>query len=232
MRPVNKGTTPYTSIHKYQDALPYLKKRLGAYCSYCEMKVTTNLAVEHKESKNSGGSKTDWNNLLLACTYCNSRKGENVKLGQKGRWIWPDENNTLLPFSYKGGVPQMKEYFLKTMSTPYNTKVRNTFSELALDYCPTPDDDIRDTRYENRISAYGKAKRAKKKWQKIKGTSMEADEVVTICDMATETGFFSMWMEVFEGEEQVRRELIKTFLGTNQSCFDSKTNPVKLSTDK
>lgn len=35
MRPVNKGTSPYTPIQEYRDALPYLESRIGIYCSYC-----------------------------------------------------------------------------------------------------------------------------------------------------------------------------------------------------
>ena len=38
MRPVNKGTSPYTSIQEYRDALPYLEERIGIYCSYCGAK--------------------------------------------------------------------------------------------------------------------------------------------------------------------------------------------------
>lgn len=74
MRPVDKGDCPYISIITYSDAFPYLDKQIGGYCSYCEMPILNAPAVEHKESKNSGGARTDWNNLLLSCVYCNSRK--------------------------------------------------------------------------------------------------------------------------------------------------------------
>lgn len=186
MRPVDKGNQPYIFIKNYQEALPYLKQRLGSYCSYCEMKVSTNLAVEHKESKKSGGDKTAWENLLLACTYCNSRKGEKVKVGEKIRWIWSDENNTFLPFTYKRGVPEINEDYLKNMSIAYRQKVENIFNELELDHCPVVGQYIKDTRYENRFGTYGKAKRAREKWEKVKGSSVERDEIQTICDIATE----------------------------------------------
>ena len=48
MRPVDKGDAPYIKISKYQEAEPYLEKRIGAYCSFCEMRVNNALAVEHK----------------------------------------------------------------------------------------------------------------------------------------------------------------------------------------
>ena len=37
MRPVDKGESPYNTIKKYQDALPYLGEKIGYYCSYCEI---------------------------------------------------------------------------------------------------------------------------------------------------------------------------------------------------
>lgn len=39
----------------------------------------------------AAGALTDWNNLLLSCKYCNTRKGTKVKKGGKGQYIWPDE---------------------------------------------------------------------------------------------------------------------------------------------
>ena len=100
MRPINKGMPPYTGITRYQQAEPYLEERLGRYCSFCEMRVNNHLAVEHKESKKSGGALTDWDNLLLACSYCNSRKLEKIKRGDMAKWIWPDQDNTFLAFTY------------------------------------------------------------------------------------------------------------------------------------
>lgn len=39
MRPVDKGESPYNTIKKYQDALPYLGEKIGYYCSYCEFPI-------------------------------------------------------------------------------------------------------------------------------------------------------------------------------------------------
>ena len=39
MRPVNKGKSPSVNFSRYRDAEPYLEKRLGRYCSYCEMPI-------------------------------------------------------------------------------------------------------------------------------------------------------------------------------------------------
>lgn len=51
MRPVNKGKSPYQKINDYSEALPYLEKRLGGYCSYCEFPIKHVPEVEHIASK-------------------------------------------------------------------------------------------------------------------------------------------------------------------------------------
>ena len=74
MRPVNKGESPYQFIKDYKDAQSFLENRIGIYCSYCEMPIINAPEVEHIVSKTNGGDKTKWENLLLGCKYCNSRK--------------------------------------------------------------------------------------------------------------------------------------------------------------
>lgn len=74
MRPINKGESPYKKINEYKDALPYLERRIGMYCSYCEFSIPHVPEVEHVVSKSKGGDLTDWNNLNLGCKYCNTRK--------------------------------------------------------------------------------------------------------------------------------------------------------------
>lgn len=78
MRPVNKGQKPVEYKH-YRDAEPYLEQRIGTYCSFCEMDISHAPEVEHKEAKSRGGQELEWDNLLLSCKYCNTRKGIYVK---------------------------------------------------------------------------------------------------------------------------------------------------------
>ena len=53
MRPVRRGAAPQPDdFDPYNDARPYLVSRLGLYCSYCERRTATNLAVEHIQPKN------------------------------------------------------------------------------------------------------------------------------------------------------------------------------------
>lgn len=214
MRAVDKGKSPYSILKQYQDAYPYLAEKLGEYCSYCEMRVTTNLAVEHKESKNSGGSLCGWDNLLLACTYCNSRKGEKVKLHQKGRWIWPDEDDTNSAFRYIQGIPSLNETELQKKGPKYYQRAENVFQDIELGKRPDPTK--KDTRFINRIDAFGKAERAKERWDKMKGTPYESDELRAICDMADSTGFYSVWIEVFQSDKKVCDTLADKFPGTRK----------------
>ena len=109
MRPVDKGTAPSKVYRQYQDAEADLEKRLGAYCSYCEFPIKHVPEVEHKEAKSRGGELLDWNNLLLTCKYCNTRKSTIVGKGDKDKYIWPDEDNTFHVFTYHNGIPQLNE---------------------------------------------------------------------------------------------------------------------------
>lgn len=79
MRAVDKGEAPETEYKKYQDAEPELEARIGAYCSFCEMSIKHVPEVEHRETKVAGGELLKWENLLLSCKYCNTRKGTQVK---------------------------------------------------------------------------------------------------------------------------------------------------------
>lgn len=233
MRPIEKGAAPYESISKYQDAEPYLEQRLGPYCSFCEMRINQALAVEHKESKHSGGALTDWDNLLLACTYCNSRKLEKIKKGELNKWLWPDKQNTFLAFSYQDGIPSVNEAYLKQLSEELLQRARTMFEGLALDYVPKMEDGglkkgkYKDKRWKHRLEAFSLAKESRECWEKCKGTEFEDMQLMNIVNQAKSTGFFSVWMLAFEDEFKVRKELIRAFPGTDPGSFDEKGNPKK-----
>lgn len=233
MRPVDKGPSPYERIAKYQDAEQYLENRLGAYCSFCEMRVNNALAVEHKESKNSGGALTDWKNLLLACTYCNSRKLEKIKKGEANKWIWPDQHNTFLAFTYKDAVPKVNEQYLQTISDEVLQKAKALFQGLALDYHPNSEGNVegkekyRDKRWNKRFEALTVAEEARCSWEKHKNTNFRDDQLTNIVNQARGYGFFSIWMMVFEGEIEVRNALISAFPGTDRSSFDKSALPLQ-----
>ena len=101
MRPVTRGAAPraYTA---YGQAIGDLEDRLGIYCSYCERRLPTSLAVEHVVPKSlEAALETLWDNFLLGCTNCNSVKAAQAT--NKRDFLWPDVDNTLVAFTYSAG---------------------------------------------------------------------------------------------------------------------------------
>lgn len=220
MRPVDKGESPYQQISEYAQALPYLEKRIGCYCSYCEMSINHVPEVEHKIAKDRGGDKTDWNNLLLGCKYCNARKKTIIGDFLKDRWIWPDEDNTFLAFMYEDGIPKLDEVYLKRKGEVVYKQAKNMFEDLKLYNIPSSPSD-KDRRYSSRSNAFYRAKESLVGWGKVKGTTCEEDYRNIICTVATAIGFFSVWMNVFQKEASVCVALINAFKGTALNCFDT-----------
>lgn len=105
MRPVDKGDVPTDEkdepkkFSKYGEARPDLIRRLGSFCSYCEMELKDGTEVEHVQPKSRKRDlEKEWSNFLLACKRCNTRKGSKpVNLADH---VWPDQDNTLLAFVY------------------------------------------------------------------------------------------------------------------------------------
>ena len=121
MRPVDKGNAPDAKYKKYQDAEPYLEKRLGPYCSFCEYPIHHVPEVEHIESKKRGGDILSWENLLLSCKYCNTRKGTVVGKGEKEKYLWPDEDVTFHAFLYdETGIPKLNDRYLEKQNEGRN----------------------------------------------------------------------------------------------------------------
>lgn len=229
MRPLDKGESPYKKISKYQDAEPYLEKRLGAYCSFCEMRVNNALAVEHKESKNSGGALTDWDNLLLSCVYCNSRKLEKIQKGNLDKWLWPDQHNTFLAFTYEDALPKVNESYLRTVNEDVLKRAKTVMEDLALDYKPegTEKKKYKDKRWQHRFRALSIAESYRDSWRKNGESEYEADQLRNIRYTAEQTGFFSIWRMVFKDEPKVKRVLIDAFAGTAKECFDESGTAVR-----
>jgi len=63
---------------EYAKARGDLVAAFGQYCAYCELPGPANLAVEHMLPKDSFAAfAADWDNFLLTCAACNSRKLNN-----------------------------------------------------------------------------------------------------------------------------------------------------------
>lgn len=106
MRPVNRGAAPTRpggsqKLYKtYGDLRIDLIARIGEYCSYCEVPLGVNLAIEHMLSKSWAINEIDWNNSLLACTNCNSHKKDaTLSEGDINNYYWPSIPALAAPFN-------------------------------------------------------------------------------------------------------------------------------------
>lgn len=229
MRPISKGDSPYTTITNYGNSLNYLVERIGSYCSYCEMPLNNAPEIEHIVAKSKGGDKTDWNNLLLSCKYCNTRKGDIIGTYPASRWIWPDKHNTFLAFTYTGGRVRLNEKYLSTLQKNVLEMAKNIFTDIDLGHIPQSPKS-KDNRFRARSNAYARAVDSHKMWQHTKTKNYSDSEqqiyIDNIANSASSIGFFSVWMEVFKGESKILCALIKSFCGTCIDCFDQYGNAI------
>src|SRR5271157_2553705 len=102
MRPVLRGNSPQAADYdNYRDAFGELTGRIGMFCSYCERRIPTQLAVEHIQPKGLPAYahlQGRWENFLLGCVNCNSTKGDkDVVLADV---LLPDRDNTAAAYEY------------------------------------------------------------------------------------------------------------------------------------
>lgn len=220
MRPVERGNCPIDAQQRpvvysnYSDARGELIKRLGQYCSYCEMKLDSALHVEHVKPKKPRGSTAiiqsrllNWDNFLLACTNCNSTKGDaDVNLPD---YVWPDTDNTFRAFIYsKGGV-------VTAASGAVNIQSQNMISLVGLDKSPDTSS-ASDRRWNNRREAWDMAEMAKRR--------LASRDIVELREQIADTvfaeGYWSIWMTVFKDDSDMLCRFINRITGTSTTCFD------------
>jgi uncharacterized protein (TIGR02646 family) len=219
MRPVTRGA-PTRAYTAYKQAIGDLEDRLGTYCSYCERRLPTSLAVEHVVPKSlEPRLEMSWENFLLGCTNCNS-----VKLAQptnQSDFLWPDVDNTLAAFSYSaGGFVEANS----NMTRPVARKANKLMKLVGLDRHEAnghPKPAGRDKRWQQRLDAWDSATRAKSLLKELKDVQA-AQELVLMA--AVENGFFSVWMTVFADHSGIRQALVQRFTGTATDCFDASFN--------
>ncbi len=218
MRPVNKGDEPNVKFNKYSDAKPHLEERLGVYCSYCEFPIAHVPEVEHKVSKSKDGSLIKWDNLLLSCKYCNTRKKDIIDLGNKDHYIWPDEDNTFRAFTYKKGYPQVNGHY------DDSERAANLYELIKLGNIPQDPKD-KDKRFAMRSEVYNYARECKEGWEKVKDSSHRDEYQKMIIRVALAKGFFSVWMDVFKEEPDICEDLVDAFPGTvKEYCLAQKNS--------
>lgn len=236
MRPIHRGDSPQPNdFADYRDAFGPLVGRIGPYCSYCERLIPTQLAVEHIQAKNPAGPYAHlegrWTNYLLGCTNCNGTKGD--KDVQLNAVFLPDRDNTFAAFEYtKDGkvVPAANlDARGRTMAeeTLKLTGLEKPWNEVA--------DENGELVYVDRVSERMTI------WIMAESFRTDLQESPTpalkraIVKNAQTSGLFSIWMKVFEHDQEIRHMLIHGitqasqfygFKGTAEDCFDAQTQPV------
>ncbi|MBI3469719.1 MAG: HNH endonuclease [Planctomycetes bacterium] len=226
MRSIFRGDSPQASDYgNYRDAFGELASRIGMFCSYCERRIATQLAVEHIQPKALPAYvhlQGRWENFLLGCVNCNSTKGDqDVVLTDL---LLPDRDNTSAAFDYTMDG--------KIAIHPGLTPIQQQMAEraLALTGLDKRVNAVIDSNGE--LVAIDRASQRMEVWliaeeSKIDLQSNPNDAFRRqVARTATGHGFFSIWMTVFKDDVAIRRLLIQEFTGTAADCFDPNTTQV------
>jgi uncharacterized protein (TIGR02646 family) len=223
MRPVRRNNSPITGeFAKYEDAKPELVSRLGLFCSYCERKISTLLAVEHIEPKDKAPAlEKVWSNFLLACVNCNSCKSSKTVIFNE--LLFPDRDNTFHSYIYlDDGTITVNPM----LSAQQRKQAQDTLKLVGLDkpmqkYSNSNDEVVALDRSGQRMEAIATAQQS----LGLLETSPEVEALKqSIVISAKEAGFFSIWMKVFNAHPHMKILFIKAFKGTEDSgCFNMQT---------
>lgn len=203
MRPVSKGDTPKDEngddkiFKKYSSARRYLIDRIGEYCSYCERKIETNLAVEHVKPKALNPLlELKWSNFLLGCTNCNSTKG--AKDVDVDEYFWCDSDDTFNSFSCSSDGLICPKANLSISDT---IKANNTISLVGLDKKSPKKgtvawEEASDRRQEQRIEAIITSQDNVNTYRKL-SVDIKVIFINSIVTIVEHQGFWSIWMDAF-----------------------------------
>ena len=211
MRPVTRGDAP-PGAGTYEEMRPTLiHERLGCYCSYCEFPVEHQAHAEHVVPKDRfPGWRDRWDNLIVSCTWCNSRKGkERPDPTKLDDYLWPTRDNTARAFTYANVVPEVAD----SLSPELQRKAALLRGLVKLGL-------MNDKRADKRAEVYIMAQRYFSRLSSAPDPDLLREMIV---DLAAANGFFSVWMEIFASDPWMRRSLIERFKGTAQDCFDPET---------
>ena len=211
MRPVDKGAHPLNAdgtpvvFVTYGDAAPYLKERLGRYCSYCEREIQVGLAVEHVVPKSKRPElEKDWGNFLLACTNCNSQKRD--KPVEPADYLWPHIDDTLAAFTYE---PSGAIKVAAGLAPPQQAKAQALLSLVGLDK-PPEGVSAADYRHKDRLEQWGKARIALDMLARAPDHTRDKTRAA-IVTLATDG--YSIWVTVFRGDPATLAALAKKYPG-------------------
>ncbi len=224
MRPVERGDWPVDADGKrtdyskdYTPARGPLIDRLGEYCSFCEARMQSSLAVEHVLPKRPAGHEEDmperfgdWDNFLLACVNCNSHKSN-----KEMSCLRPDQNNTFFALEYReGGCVFPRE----GLTGEERELAQNLIDLAGLNHKP-PMPDLRksDRRWLNRFTAWEMAKDYREKLM-----AADCDEALeeSVIRLIRADGHWSIWMTVCKDLRSLCARLVEEFPGTAKRYFD------------
>lgn len=223
MRPIRRGASPsVTDFDPYDKAKPDLIARLGPFCSYCERRIPTNLAIEHIQPKNLPAYAPlvgRWDNFLLGCVNCNSSKSDkDVILADV---LLPDRDNTFHAFTYHcdGTVVPSQA----VINAGLKAKADATLKLVGLDK------KISQTLDENgKLVAIDRMAQRLEVWalaiDSLSDLHACSNDVMRkkIAQLALGYGYFSIWVAVFIGDIDMCNRFIDAFSGTRQSgCFNA-----------
>jgi uncharacterized protein (TIGR02646 family) len=191
------------------------------YCSYCERYVATQLAVEHIQPKGLPAYQPlqgRWENFLLACVNCNStKKSKPISLFDV---LLPDRDNTLAAYLYSAGgeIQVSSQLNARTQQLAQATLALVGLDQRSQNISDANGRLIALDRVKQRMEAWLMAVDARNKLAVQPGNVAMVELVIRLAQC---TGFFSIWMEVFRAEPEMRHRLIDAFPGTRGSgCFD------------
>ncbi|AFZ60446.1 HNH endonuclease [Anabaena cylindrica FACHB-243] len=235
MRPVIRGKN--TKVFKdYKNARGDLINQLGEYCSYCEMRIGSSIAVEHilpKAKEQFPDEETNWENLCLACNNCNStKKGAmdkrwnsswkhlhitSAKIAARSEFYWIDQDNTFRCVEYsQGGLVTINP----SLGIEEQKVAQATIEMVGLDKTPKPDMQMKDRRWINRKDAWDTAEKYLKILRQYNDKESLKQMQDIIVSHAVDKGFFSVWMTVFKDDPEMLKRFIFAFPGTAIDCFD------------
>lgn len=219
MRPIIKRRN--TKVYnEYGEAKSDLILHIGHFCSYCERHVSPEsaLEVEHILPKSKYPYLINsWRNFLLSCKHCNTIKSSKDLIISEIHL--PHLNNTFLSFEYK--ISGKINIHPNLIGTVVEIKAQNLLDLVGLDREPSNKKyHSADNLVEKRKNTFTLAQRYLSKYE-----AQTADNEIII-DLALKTGFWSIWMEVFQNHLQIRQLLIHHFPNTAAECFDANTQPI------
>ncbi|MCX8480404.1 MAG: HNH endonuclease [Sediminibacterium sp.] len=239
MRPIEICPIPQNNgVNKnypnYQEWKHDLVDVYGQHCMYCNDRLQSNIHVEHLEAKSLGIiSSSDWNNLFLACSPCNLAK--YTKTVDITTHYLPNVHNTQMVFSFIIRKHKKNSKYAcipiphPILNDNQKMKAVNTIKLIELDrveQTPFKERKMTDVRWLNRFNAFELTKMQRKLWETLSTLEQKDIYLKTITPLIIKNGFFSLWINAFNGVPAVLEVIINAFPNTSKACFDKNFNPI------